>query len=287
MSNATKVAGEAQSHRRSDQRSSGMAQARSVPDVTRGTESPQDRYGRWLAGCGIAGPLLLTLYFGLPALVPRLGSLLYSGAPTTTRIVAVGAEFRRLLTLGAWVQGTGALLCVVFLLALAQWSDGASGLPGRILLLGCAVLVGLVLAEMVFTLTWANSATHGQSASARAAYDLMTHFAQVFPIVPAPTVYLALATVLATGRAVLPAIFTRLAAVIGIGFLLVGLVAVITPDATSAAGSLAALQAVWILATGISALRRRNPTESFDRQRPLSGTSCTSVAATPPSRSSR
>ncbi len=122
--------------------------------------------------CGIAGPVLLGVYFGAPALVPRLGSLLYSGTPTTGRIVAVGAEYQQLLTLGAWVQGTGALLCVVFLLALAQWSGGASSLAGRILVLGCAALVGLVLAEMLFTLTWANSAVHGQSSTARAAYDL-------------------------------------------------------------------------------------------------------------------
>jgi hypothetical protein len=262
MSIATKVAREARPRRQADQRSTDDAQARAVPDVTRGLESPQDRCGRWLAGCGIVGPVLLALYFGVPALVPRLGSLLYSGTPTTTRIVAVGADYHRLLTLGSWVQGTAALLCVVFLLALAQWSGGASSLPGRILLLGCAVLVGLVLAEMLFTLTWANSAAHGQSGTARAAYDLMTHFAQVFPIVPAPTVYLALAAVLATGRPVLPAIFTSLAAVIGIGFFLIGLVAVVIPDATAAAGALSGLQDLWILAAGVTALCYSRPRRS-------------------------
>lgn len=60
---------------------------------------------------------------------------------------------------------------------------------------------------------------------------------------------------LATGRSVLPAIFTRLAAVIGIGFVLIGLVAAVTPDAAAAAGALAGLQAFWILAAGITALR--------------------------------
>jgi hypothetical protein len=255
MSDTTMVTGEAHSPWRADQRSAGGTQARSVPDTPRGKETPQDRYGPWLAACGIAGPVLLALYFGIPALVPRLGSLLYSATPTTGRIVAVGADYHQLLTFGSWVQGTGALLCVVFLLALAQWSGGASSLPGRILLLGCAALVGLVLTEMVFTLTWANSATHGQSASARAAYDLMAYFAQVFPVVPAPTVYLALAAVLATGRPVLPAIFTRLTGALGIGFLLVGLIAVITPDASAAAGALAGVQALWILAASCAALR--------------------------------
>jgi hypothetical protein len=83
----------------------------------------------------------------------------------------------------------------------------------------------------------------------------MADFAQVFPVVPAPTVYLALAAVLATGRPVLPAIFTRLAAVLGIGFLLIGLIAAVIPGASAAAGGLAGLQALWILAAGITALR--------------------------------
>ncbi len=124
-------------------------------------------------------------------------------------------------------------------------------LPGRILLLGCAVLVGRVLAEMVFTFTWASTAAHGQPGSARAAYDLMAHFAQVFPIVAAP-IYIALAAVLATGRPVLPAIFTRLAAVLGVGFVLIGLVAVFAPGAGAVTGGLSGL---WILAAGITALR--------------------------------
>jgi hypothetical protein len=63
----------------------------------------------------------------------------------------------------------------------------------------------------------------------------------------------------------LPATFTRLAAVIGIGFFLIGLVAAVTPDA-AAAGALAGLQAFWILAASITALRssrsRRLPPDS-------------------------
>ena len=250
------VAGETQARTHAVQRSSGGTQPQPLPDMTRATEIPGDPYGRWLAGCGVVGPILLILYFGLPALVPRLGSLLYSGGtPATARIVTVGADYHLLLSVGCWMQGTGALLCVVFLLALAQWSGGGSTLPGRILLLGCAALVGLVLAEMVFTFTWGNAASHGQSGTARVAYDLMARFAQVFPIVPAPTVYLALAAVLAAGRPVLPAVFTRLAGVIGIGFLIIGLAVAVTPTVAAVAGGLAALQGLWILAAGITALR--------------------------------
>ena len=262
-SSGISVASEFQASTRAPQRSSGGTKARAVSDVTPGAEISDDRHARWLAACGVAGPVMLALYFGVPALVPRLGSLTYSGGtPTTAKIVTVGAQYHQLLTVGCWLQGTGALLCVVFLLALAQWSGGGSSFPGRILVLGCALLVGLVLAEMVFTFTWASAASHGQSGTARAAYDLMARFAQVFPIVPAPTVYLALAAVLAAGRSILPPVFTRLAVAIGIGFLIVGLAVALSPAAAAAAaaGGLAALQALWILAAGITALRVTNAT---------------------------
>lgn len=233
---------------------------RSAPARRQAVQRSSDRYGRWLAGCGVVGPLLLILYFGVPALVPRLGSLTYSnGTPATAKIVTVGADYHLLLNVGCWMQGTGALLCAVFLLGLAQRTGAGSTLPGRILMLGCAALVGLVLAEMVFTFTWASAASHGQPSTARVAYDLMARFVQVFPIVPAPTVYLALAAVLAIGRSILPAVFTRLAAAIGIGFLIVGIAVVLTPSAAAVAGALAALQAMWILAAGVSVLRSPSP----------------------------
>ena len=175
------VAGETQARTHAVQRSSGGTQPQPLPDMTRATEIPGDRYGRWLAGCGVVGPILLILYFGLPALVPRLGSLLYSGGtPATAKIVTVGADYHLLLSVGCWMQGTGAVLCVVFLLALAA--------------------------------------------------------------------------VLATGRPVLPSVFTRLAAVIGIGFLIIGFAVAVTPTAAAVAGGLAALQGLWILAAGITAL---------------------------------
>jgi hypothetical protein len=223
--------------------------------VERAQPSPY-RSRRWLAGCGIAGPLLLALYFSAPAAVPRLARLLYGSTPGTRQIVVVGADYHLLLAVGSWLQGMGALLCVVFLLALVHWAGGSGTLAGRVVLLGAAVLLAAVLAEMVFTLTWASAARAGQQTSARAAHDLMARFTQVFPIVPAPTVYLALAAVLAAGQPVLPAIFTQLAAALGVGFVLVGLAGVLTPSAAVGSAALSGLQDVWILAAGITALRR-------------------------------
>ncbi len=210
---------------------------RSDTQLVERTQPSRCRSRRWLAGCGIAGPVLLALYFSAPAAVPRLVRLLYGSTPGTRQIVTVGAEYHLLLAVGSWLQGMGALVCVVFLLALVQWAGGGGTLAGRLVLLGAAVLLAVVLAEMVSTLTWASAASAGQQTSARAAYDLMARFTQVFPIIPAPTVYLSLAAVLAAGQPVLRAIFTRLAAALGVGFVLIGLAGVLTPSA--AAGSAA------------------------------------------------
>jgi hypothetical protein len=215
-----------------------------------------DRSHRWLAGCGIAGPVLLALYFSAPTAVPQLARLLYGRAPGTRQIVVVGADDHLLLAAGSWLQGIGALLCVLFLLALVHWAGGSGTLAGRLVLLGVAVLLAVVLAEMVFTLTWASAARAGQQTSARVAYDLMARFTRVFPIIPAPTVYLSLAAVLAAGQPVLPAIFTRLAAALGVGFVLVGVAGVLTSSAAVGSAALSGLQDLWILAAGIITLRR-------------------------------
>lgn len=83
----------------------------------------------------------------------------------------------------------------------------------------------------------------------------MADFAPVSRSCPPPSSYLALAAVLATRQAVLPAIFTHVGAVLGIAFLLIGLIAVVIPGATAATRALAGLQALWILAAGITARR--------------------------------
>ena len=121
-------------------------------------------------------------------------------------MVAVGADYHALLGIGSWIQSVGALLCVLFFLGVVELAGGADTLAGRIVLLGSAVLLAVVAAEMLLTFTWAYSSAVNYP-------DLMSHFIQVFPILPAPTVYLALAFVLNRGQPVLPPVFLAAAVV--------------------------------------------------------------------------
>jgi hypothetical protein len=55
---------------------------------------------RLIAGAGIVGAVMLGVYFTVPAFVPRLGALVYSSRAPTAQIVAVGRDYRLLLSFG-------------------------------------------------------------------------------------------------------------------------------------------------------------------------------------------
>jgi hypothetical protein len=221
-----------------------------------GTDRPGAR--RLVAGCGVLGPVMLAAYFIVPLLEPPLARVVYAANPATAQVVAVGARYHLLLAAGSWLQATGALLSVVFFVALADLAVNGAVLARRIIQLGSAVLLAVVCAEAVFTLTWASAAVHGQPASSRASFDLMSAFIRVFPMVPAPAVYLAVGAVLLAST-VLPRLFAHLAIGLGVAFAAAGLAGVFAPAVTAATAGLSALQIVWIIAAAVTLARRQQP----------------------------
>lgn len=217
---------------------------------------PDDRRGRPLiVACGVVGALMLAAYFATPLFATPLGRVLYAAHPATADVVDTGRRYHELLYAGAWLQATGALLAVIFFLALAGMASSPESLAPRILQLGSAVLVAMVLGEVVFTITWAGAAVNGQVASSRAGFDLMSTFIRVFPLVPAPAVYLPIG-VLLLRTSVLPRLFAYLAISLGVAFVIAGLVGILVPAAAVATAGLASIQVIWIIAAAI-ALRLR------------------------------
>lgn len=217
-----------------------------------------DRRRLLVGASGVLGPLLLALYFGAPLLEPPLAAVVYATSPATDQVVDAGRRYHDLLFVGTWFQAVGALLSVVFFVGLTQLAGAATRLAGMLVVTSSAVLLGVVLAEGVFTLTWATAAAAGQAGSARASFDLMASFIRVFPIVPAPAVYLSLgAAILGTG--VLPRAFAPLAIGLGAAFAVVGLAGVIAAAAAAASAALSGVQDLWVLAAGISLLAARRP----------------------------
>jgi hypothetical protein len=197
---------------------------------------------------------MILAYFVLPLFDSSLAKVLYSAHPTTAQVLAAGRRYHQLAYAETWLQATGALLSVIFFLALTDLASGARSLARSVTQLGAAVLGALVLVEGVFTLTWATAAVNGQVASSRTSFDLMAGFIRVFPLIPAPAIYISLGIVLLRSTA-LPTVFARLALALGVAFAICGVVGVMVPAATGPTAGLAGLQALWIIAAAFT-LRR-------------------------------
>lgn len=203
-----------------------------------------------LAMCGILGTVLLGLYFGVGFSVGLAQMPLDS---TAAQIVSIGREYRNLWFLGTWLQATGSLLSVVFFLALVQRANRVTSLAGLLTITGCAVLLAVVLVEGVFTIDLAQAAVSGHPTTSLASFDIMSVFTYVYPIVPAPVIFLALGTILLRSY-LLPRVFGYLAFSLGIAFAIVGFIGLFTTSLLTIA--VLSLQALWVLAAAITLLVR-------------------------------
>lgn len=209
---------------------------------------------RTLAGWfGIAGPLALTIYFVVPALV----GWPYAGA-SEAQLVSYAHTHETLFYAGAWFQVTGALLSVVFFLMLASLTGRGSWLVGRLVTIGCALLLGVVVIEASFLIAVPMAAAAGANAAVTTAFVLSNGvFARVFPLAPAPLLFAAIGLAL-RNTAVLPRSFAWLALVVAGLFELAGIAAIFGTFGLIFAIAMSILQEVWIVAAAIALLVRRS-----------------------------
>lgn len=203
-----------------------------------------------IALCGILGTVLLGLYFGVGFSV---GLAQLPPDTTAAQVVNIGREYRNLWFLGTWLQATGSLLSVVFFLALVQRTSRTASLAGLLTIVGSAVLLAVVLIEGVFTINLAQAAASGHPTTSLTSFDIMSVFTYVYPIVPAPVIFLALGTIL-LGSRLLPRVLGYLAFGLGIAFAVVGLIGLFTTSLLTIA--VLSLQALWVLAAAIALLVR-------------------------------
>lgn len=209
-----------------------------------------------IAVCGILGTILLGMYFGVGF---SAGLAQLPPDSTSAQVVSIGKEYRNLWFLGTWLQATGSLLSVIFFLALVQKAGRVASLAGLLTIIGSAVLLAVVLVEGVFTIDLAQAAVSGHPTTSLASFDIMSVFTYVYPIVPAPVIFLSLGTILLSSH-LLPRAFGYLAFGLGIAFAVVGLVGLFTTSLLTII--VLSLQALWILAAAITLLIR--PGTVFD-----------------------
>src|SRR5262245_24277182 len=135
---------------------------------------------RLAAATGLAGAALLAAYFAAPALLgwPYAGD-------TPAHLAAYALDHARLFYAGAWLQGTGTLLCVVFFLALVELSGTLNRLPGVLVAVGAACLLAVVLVESAMLVAVPMAASSGDLAAVSTTFGLSNGvFVRVFPLAP-------------------------------------------------------------------------------------------------------
>ncbi len=207
---------------------------------------------------GIAGIILLGLYFGLGF---SLGLAQLPPSATLEQVIGAATQYYNLWFMGTWLQATGSLLTVIFFIALVHRANAATRLAGMLTILGSAVLLTVVLMEGVFTIDLAQAAANGHQVTSLTSFDLMTVFAHIYPLAPAPLIFLSLGSVLRNSN-ILPRAFAYLSIALGVVFAIVGFVSLFT--APMLVVFVLAFQSIWVLAAAVSFLVRtlRLPTSA-------------------------
>jgi hypothetical protein len=199
---------------------------------------------------GIAGPVLLAAYFITPALVswPSAGE-------SPGKLTAYADAHRLLFYLGGWLQATGALLSVVFLLVLLQQSGARRTLAGSAALIGCAVLLSVVAVEAAMLEAVPVAAANGDHATVATAFELVSAvFVRIYPLIPAPLVFAGIGFALSS-TSILPRVFARTAVLISGLFLIAGLAVVFGMAGLIFATVMSVAEAIWIPAAAIGFAR--------------------------------
>lgn len=213
---------------------------------------------RWTllaSAAGLVGAAALGASFGLLPAPPPIT------APLAVLARYAAAHHHTLLA-AAWLEGTGTLLEVIFVLALAHLAGVRAGLAGRITTVACAAVLGVSLVYDVTVIAIAQSGALGgpQTATAVAAYGLFAAVEHVFLL--APPLLLPLGLILLR-TPLLPRPFAWLAVILGALGPALGLAGLFTVTANNngpvgaAINALVAAQGLWVIAASITLVYRR------------------------------
>jgi hypothetical protein len=191
--------------------------------------------------CGLLGPIMTITSFVINVAPPA--------NPTVAQLIAFGAIHRNPLLWGSWLQTIGALISVLFTIAIVHLADASGRLSGWMTLFGGLILVMVSIIEVTFYL----SAINGNPATTGLiSLDLIAAIQHLFPLVAAPAVFLPVGIVIINSR-VLPHLFGYLALALGGIFAIAGFVFLFAPILLFVV-ILSFLQGVWFLAAAITLL---------------------------------
>lgn len=194
--------------------------------------------------CGILGLAGLGFYYSSPFWLlsePPVGA-------SAAQILAVATRYHNALLLDAWCQGTGALLTVVFALALVHMAEATRPLWGWMTMLAGATIVVVSLLDDTFTIAVAQASVSGHPETAAIGFDLSNVIGHAFLI--APSLYLPLGVVL-LGSRLLPRVFGYLALACGVATEILGLASLFSSTTANIIGFVLLAQEIWVVAVAI------------------------------------
>lgn len=197
---------------------------------------------------GICGVLLLVLSFAIN-----------NGPPPGTNPAELAKfaqqNYARVLW-GAWMQGVGPVLIVLFAFVLVHLAGATQQLAGWMTFFGATILMAVSLIEITFYI----GALHSDPAiMPSVSLNLISAVQHLYFIVAAPALFLPLGIILIRSR-ILPTIFGYLALALATVFAALGVVFLLRltlPDAVTAFGG---VQALWWLAAAVALIARSRKT---------------------------
>ncbi len=204
---------------------------------------------------GIVGPIVLVASFMLNPAPPA--------TDTTAQLRDFTLQHHYQIAFGGWLQGTGSLLIVLFVIALIHSAGAAQRISGWITFLDSSAILMVSLMEVAFYLGAVQAVEAGDTASALASNNLIKATQHVFLI--APAVLLPLGYILLTSS-VLPRLFAYLALVLGAALQIFGLLGVFNV-LQPVIDVLLIVQSLWFVAAAVAlffAKNRNLPKESIE-----------------------
>jgi hypothetical protein len=207
---------------------------------------------RWVllaSAAGFVGAIALGTSFGmLPSPPPVNGPL--------AALMRYATAHQHAMMTAAWLEGSGTLLYVIFVLALVHLAGDLAGLAGRVTTMASAVVVTVSLIYDVTLIAIAQSASLGgpQTTTALVAYGLFAAVEHIFLL--APPLLLPLGLILLR-TPILPRPLAALAVVLGVASPILGLAGLFTVTANNngpvgtVINALVALDGLWILVAAV------------------------------------
>ena len=204
----------------------------------------------FLSSCGVLGCIALLVYFSAPYIIFPFPS----ANASSLQIVASAKTYAVDYLLAAWLQGSGTLLILVFVLGLVHSAKAWNSFAGWMTMLAAAAVLVLSLNEGSYFVDVAQAVTNGHTEAATTSFDLIFTFIRTFFI--APSLLLPLSFVLRSST-ILPKTFWLWSLSLGIGFEVYGFVGIFATAILFPAIILLILMMAWVIVASTYFLRVR------------------------------